>query len=64
MWMKQADNRLTDVDEELGGKFLEHHLPGCRCTTSALHPRFNGPPIFPRVLATVTLALFQEYLPR
>ena len=36
MWMKQARQQLTDVDEELVAEFLEHHLPGCRCATSAL----------------------------
>ena len=38
MWMKQANKRLADVGEELLAEFLEHHLPGCNCTTSARHP--------------------------
>ncbi len=38
MWMKDANKRLADVDERLVADFLEHHLPGCRCATSASHP--------------------------
>lgn len=38
MWMKQANKRLVDVGEDLVAEFLEHHLPGCRCATSARHP--------------------------
>ena len=38
-WMKDAHKRLTDVDEGLATEFVEHHLPGCRCETSARHPR-------------------------
>lgn len=38
MWMRQASNRLADVDETLVSEFLERHLPRCSCTTSAHHP--------------------------
>lgn len=38
MWMKQANKRVADVGEDLVAEFLEHHLPGCRCATSARHP--------------------------
>jgi len=38
MWMKDAIKRLADVDEGLVAEFVEHHLPGCRCATSARHP--------------------------
>jgi site-specific recombinase XerD len=38
MWMKQTGKRLADVGEDLVAEFLEHHLPGCRCATSARHP--------------------------
>jgi site-specific recombinase XerD len=38
MWMKQANKRLSDLDEELVAEFLGHHLPGCCCATSARHP--------------------------
>jgi integrase/recombinase XerC len=38
MWMKGANKRLADVDEGLVAEFVEHHLPDCRCTTSARHP--------------------------
>ena len=37
-WMKDANKRLTDVDEGLAAEFVEHHLPGCHCATSARHP--------------------------
>lgn len=38
MWMKQANKRLADVGEGLVAEFLECHLPGCHCATSARHP--------------------------
>jgi site-specific recombinase XerD len=38
MWMKQTGKRLTDFGEDLVAEFVEHHLPGCRCATSARHP--------------------------
>ena len=38
MWMKQANKRLADIDEGLVTKFLERHLPGCHCPTTARHP--------------------------
>ncbi|MGA8054322.1 MAG: site-specific integrase [Burkholderiales bacterium] len=38
MWMKDAHKRLIDVDEGLTTEFVEHHLPGCCCATSARHP--------------------------
>jgi len=38
MWMKQTGKRLTDFGEDLVAEFLGHHLPGCRCATSARHP--------------------------
>ena len=38
MWMKGANKRLSDVDEGLVAEFLDRHLPGCRCATSARHP--------------------------
>jgi len=37
-WLKDANKRLTDVDEGLVAEFVEHHLPGCSCATSARHP--------------------------
>jgi hypothetical protein len=37
-WMKNANKRLSDVDEGLDAEFVEHHLPGCHCATSARHP--------------------------
>jgi len=37
-WMKDANKRLADVDEGLVAEFVEHHLPGCHCATSARHP--------------------------
>lgn len=37
-WMKGADKRLADVDEGFVAEFVEHHLPGCHCATSARHP--------------------------
>jgi len=37
IWMREANKRLADVDEGLVTEFLEHHLPGCRCATSARH---------------------------
>ena len=37
-WLKDANKRLADVDEGLVAEFVEHHLPGCRCATSARHP--------------------------
>ena len=38
MWMKVAKKRLADVDEGVVAEFVEHHLPACRCATSARHP--------------------------
>ena len=38
MWMKGANKRLVDIDEGLVAEFVEHHLPNCRCATSAHHP--------------------------
>ena len=38
IWMTQANKRLVDVGEELVTEFLECHLPGCHCATSARHP--------------------------
>jgi hypothetical protein len=38
MWMQQSNKRLADVGEDLVAEFLEQHLPGCRCATSARHP--------------------------
>ncbi len=38
MWMKLADKRLSDLDEEHVAEFLGHHLPGCSCATNARHP--------------------------
>lgn len=37
-WMKDGNKRLADIDEGLVAEFVEHHLPGCRCATSARHP--------------------------
>lgn len=37
-WMKATKKRLADVDEGLVAEFVDHHLPGCRCATSARHP--------------------------
>jgi integrase/recombinase XerC len=37
-WMKDAHKRLADVDESLATEFVVHHLPACRCATSARHP--------------------------
>ena len=38
MWMKGAKKSLADIDEELLAEFVDHHLPGCECATSARHP--------------------------
>jgi len=38
MWMKGAKRSLADVDEGLVAEFVDHHLPGCLCPTSARHP--------------------------
>lgn len=38
MWMQDAKKRLADVDEGLVAEFVDHHLPGCHCATSARHP--------------------------
>jgi hypothetical protein len=38
VWMKQTGKRLTAFGEDLAAEFVEHHLPGCRCATSARHP--------------------------
>jgi site-specific recombinase XerD len=37
-WLKDSNRRLADVDEGLVAEFVEQHLPGCRCATSARHP--------------------------
>jgi site-specific recombinase XerD len=37
-WMKGANKRLVCVDEGFVAEFVEHHLPGCQCVTSARHP--------------------------
>lgn len=37
-WLKAGNKRLADVDEGLVAEFVEHHLPGCHCATSARHP--------------------------
>jgi site-specific recombinase XerD len=37
-WMKDAHKRLADIDEGLVAEFVDHHLPGCHCATSARHP--------------------------
>ena len=38
LWMKDAKKSLADVEEGLVAEFVDHHLPGCRCPTSARHP--------------------------
>lgn len=38
MWMKGAKKSLADVDEGLVAEFVDNHLPGCHCATSARHP--------------------------
>lgn len=38
MWMEGAKKSLADVDEGLVAEFVDHHLPGCHCPTSARHP--------------------------
>ena len=38
IWVKGANKRLVDIDEGLVAEFVEHHLPGCHCATSARHP--------------------------
>jgi len=38
MWMKGAKKCLADVDEGLVTEFVDSHLPGCQCATSARHP--------------------------
>ena len=38
MWLKNTNKRVADVGEELVAEFVEHHLPNCRCATSACHP--------------------------
>lgn len=38
MWMKGARKHLSDVDEGLVAEFVDEHLPGCLCRTSARHP--------------------------
>jgi site-specific recombinase XerD len=37
-WMKDANKCLSDLDEGLVAEFVEHHIPGCHCATSARHP--------------------------
>ncbi|MCO5125407.1 MAG: site-specific integrase [Rhizobacter sp.] len=37
-WMKDGNKRLAVVDEGLVAEFVDNHLPGCHCTTSARHP--------------------------
>jgi integrase/recombinase XerC len=38
MWMKGVKKSLADVDEGLVAEFVDNHLPGCHCATSARHP--------------------------
>jgi site-specific recombinase XerD len=38
LWMKGAKKSLADIDEGLVAEFVDHHLPGCHCPTSARHP--------------------------
>jgi integrase len=38
MWMKCARKNLKDIDEGLVAAFVDEHLPGCHCATSARHP--------------------------
>ena len=38
LWMKGAKKTLADVEEGLVAEFVDHHLPGCHCPTSARHP--------------------------
>jgi site-specific recombinase XerD len=38
LWMKSAKKGLADVDEGLLAEFVDQHLPGCHCPTSARHP--------------------------
>jgi site-specific recombinase XerD len=38
MWMKSANKSLVDVDEGLVAEFVDNHLTGCHCATSARHP--------------------------
>ena len=38
LWMKSAKKGLADVDEGLVAEFVDQHLPGCHCPTSARHP--------------------------
>ena len=37
-WMRQAHQRLAEIDETLVVEFLEGHLPHCTCATNARHP--------------------------
>ncbi len=38
LWMKSAKKSLADVGEGLVAEFVDQHLPGCHCPTSARHP--------------------------
>ena len=38
MWMKGTRKNLRDIDEGLVAAFVDEHLPGCHCATSARHP--------------------------
>ena len=38
LWMKGAKKSLADIDEGLVAEFVDQHLPGCHCPTSARHP--------------------------
>jgi len=38
MWMKGTKKGLADIDEGLVAEFVDKHLPGCHCATSARHP--------------------------
>lgn len=37
MWIKGAKKNLNDIDEGLVAAFVDKHLPGCQCATSARH---------------------------
>jgi len=38
MWMKGTKKNLNDIDEVLVAAFVDEHLPGCHCATSARYP--------------------------
>lgn len=42
MWMKSTRKGLSDIDEGLVAEFVDKHLPGCHCPTSARHPTSLG----------------------